>query len=233
MAWICTSISSIEGYQVKLRNPLAGHIRKLLFLGSALPFIYMVTQIVLSVNGMSNALGSDPEKALTGLSGIWALRFLLLTLFVTPARQLFRLKSLPQYRRMLGLYAFFYASMHLLCYLTFLLRWRAADLLADFLERPYISMGILAFIMLIPLAVTSNRAMIQRLGGKSWKRLHRLVYLVAILALIHLVWQTRSDFSTVFLYGSLSVLALGYRLIRWIIKQRGRPGSGTMPNPDE
>ena len=195
----------------------------------------MVVQMVLSVRGMPNDLGSDPGKAVTGMSGVWTLRFLLLTLFITPARQVFRLTRLTQFRRMLGLFTFFYASMHLLCYLTFLLRWQAGDLAADFLERPYISVGILAFILLIPLAVTSNRSMIRRLG-KSWKRLHRLVYLVIVLALIHLIWQTRSDFSAVFIYGSLAGLALGYRIVMFInrrIIQRGLPGSGKLANPDE
>jgi sulfoxide reductase heme-binding subunit YedZ len=199
---------------------MVGQKRKLILLVSALPFVYMLSQMSFSLNGMPNSLGSDPGKALTGMSGIWTLRFLLITLFVSPARDLFKLGSLPRFRRMLGLYTFFYASLHLLCYLTFMLQWRVADLAADFLERPYISMGIVAFLLLVPLAVTSNRSAM-RIMGQSWKRLHRLVYLVVILALIHLAWQTRGDFGTVFLYSSLTILMLGYRLfkkLQWISK---------------
>lgn len=177
------------------------------FLVSLLPFLLLVLGVV------NNSLGPDPAKTLSLETGRWALRFLLISLAVTPLRELTGLVRLVQLRRMLGLYCWFYAGLHLLIYLMFLLQWRWSEIGSDILERPYITVGFTAFLIISALGLTSNRPMMRRLG-RNWKRLHRLVYLAAPLALLHLIWILRTDLSAAVFYGSILVLLLGYRLMR-------------------
>ena len=161
-----------------------------------------------------NDLGPDPAKTLSLETGRWALRFLLISLAITPLRELSGLPKLILLRRMLGLYAWFYAALHLLVYLMFLLQWRWSEIGSDILERPYITVGFTAFLILTALGVTSNKAMMRRLG-RNWKRLHRLIYLAAPLALLHLIWILRTDLFDAVFYGTILVLLLGYRVVRY------------------
>ena len=181
--------------------------RVVVFVLALLPFLWLV------YGAAVGSLGADPADALALETGRWSLRFLLISLAITPLRELTGLNRLVRLRRMLGLYALFYASLHLLVYLMFLLEWRWSEILEDIAQRPYITVGFLAFLILAALGATSTKGMVRRLG-KRWKRLHRLVYLAAGLALLHLLWIVQQDLTDVVIYGSITALLMGYRLYR-------------------
>lgn len=162
---------------------------------------------------VKNQLGPDPAEALAHISGEWSLRCLLLTLILSSiSRWRPRWRAIAL-RRMVGLYSFFYAVLHLLVYLIFLLGWHWSDLLSDVIERPYITVGVGAFFLMLPLAMTSNRFSIVRLG-RNWKKLHQLVYLAVLLVLIHIWWQVRSDAGEAVFYTALCALLMVERLIK-------------------
>jgi len=156
--------------------------------------------------------GANPVETLTHHTGLWGLRFLLLTLAVTPLRRLTGWNWLIRFRRMLGLFAFFYVCLHLGIYLVFdhFFDWRAIG--ADIVKRPYITVGFLAFLLLIPLAVTSTNGMIRRLGGRRWQQLHQLVYVIGVLAVLHFAWLVKADLLQPAVYGLILAALLGYRL---------------------
>lgn len=158
----------------------------------------------------SGGLGADPVAEIEHRLGIWALRLLLITLAVTPLRQLLGQPVLGRFRRMLGLYAFFYATLHLGAYLVLDLRGYWTQVFEEILKRPYITVGFAAWLLLVPLAATSTRAAIRRLG-RNWARLHQLVYLVAILAVLHFWWLVKSDVREPLLYAAILTLLLGWR----------------------
>lgn len=174
---------------------------------------------------VQNDLGADPARTLAQDTGRWALRFLLMSLTVTPVREVFRLVALAPLRRTLGLFSLFYASIHFLVYILFLLELRWSEIGGDILERPYITVGFVAFLILVALGVTSPKSMV-RLLGRRWKPLHRLVYLSIVLAIMHLVWILRTDLFDAFLYGGIAVLLLGYRLFRGFSKKFSKPLAG-------
>ena len=159
-----------------------------------------------------DALGANPIEAITHFTGDWALRFLLLTLAVTPVRRVCAWNGVVRYRRMLGLFAFFYASLHLATYLVLdhFFDWRAA--LADVRERPYITAGATALLCLLPLALTSTRGWIRRLG-RRWATLHRLAYVAALAAVVHYWWLVKADVRTPLWYAAILALLLLVRLI--------------------
>lgn len=183
-------------------------VRVLVFVISLLPFAYLV------YGALSNNLGPDPADTLAASTGEWTLRFLLLSLSITPLRGLLGQPKLMPYRRTFGLFALFYASVHFLVYLIFLLQLRWAEIFEDVLERPYITVGFIAFLLLIALGATSTKAMMRRLG-RRWKRLHQLVYLINILGLVHLTWILRTDLAEAVFYGSILVPLLMYRLVKY------------------
>jgi methionine sulfoxide reductase heme-binding subunit len=180
------------------------------FILSLAPFSWCLYQVLLLAQGQQHSLGADPGKAIVLYNGEWALRFLILTLMVTPMRQLLSIPSVARVRRMLGLFTFFYATLHVVSYAVFLLELQFTDILADIIKRPYITVGFAAFLLLVPLAVTSNRWMISRLK-KRWKILHKLIYLIAILVILHLTWLTKDDYQEVFFYAMGVALLLGIR----------------------
>lgn len=161
-----------------------------------------------------DALGADPVAAIEHELGLWALRLLLLTLAVTPLRQLLGQPLLLRFRRMLGLWAFAYASLHFAAYLVLDLRGWWAQVLVEIVERPYITVGFAAWLLLVPLAVTSTRGWMRRLG-RNWGRLHRLVYAIAALAVLHFWWVVKSDLREPLLYAAILAALLGWRLVRW------------------
>lgn len=195
------------------RLVVARTLKPLTFVLCLLPALWCLHQIAMLQQGLNHDLGADPGKAIVHFIGQWALRFLILTLAITPIRKILGIWILTRIRRMLGLFTFFYVVLHLTSYLAFLLEFRFADLLADVVKRPYITVGFLAFLLLIPLAVTSNRWMIRKLKQR-WRTLHQLVYLISILAIVHLFWLTRTDYQEAFVYGAIMVFLLGYRLYR-------------------
>ncbi len=175
--------------------------------------------------GVMDQLGADPMRTLEQTLGLWALRFLVATLAITPLRQLFGI-NLLRYRRAVGLLAFYYAALHLLTYLVLDQGLDVAAIWADIVKRPYITIGMATFVVLVPLAVTSNNASIRRLGGQAWARLHRLVYPAAIGAVLHFILVVKAWPPEPLVYGAIVAVLLGYRLVRSLLRQaspRRRP----------
>jgi len=171
--------------------------------------------------GIADQLGADPMRYLEQALGLWALRFLIATLAVTPLRQLFNI-NLLRYRRALGLLAFYYAALHLLTYLVLDQGLDLAAIVADIVKRPYITIGMATFVILVPLAVTSNNAAIRRMGGQAWAKLHRLVYVAAIGAVLHFVLVVKSWPLEPLVYAAIVAVLLGYRLVRSMVKKPSR-----------
>ncbi len=169
-----------------------------------------------------DTLGANPIEALTRGLGDWALRLLLITLAVTPLRRLSGWAWLLKLRRMLGLFAFFYASLHLIAYLWLDQFFDWAEIGRDILKRPFITIGMATFLLLAPLAATSTKAMIRRLGGQRWQRLHRLIYPAALLAVLHFTWMVKVDVREPALYGVILAVLLGLRAW-WRIEDWRRP----------
>ena len=182
-------------------------VKPSIFFMALIPFIWLLLKV------FQNDLGPDPAQALSIETGEWTLRFLLLTLAITPFRQIFRMVEIARLRRMIGLFAFFYASIHFLSWMAFILGFRWLAIAEELVERPYITVGFLAYVILFLLGVTSTNSMVRRLG-KNWKRLHKFVYAASILAIVHLLWILRTDVTEAVIYGVLLVILLGYRIIR-------------------
>ncbi len=162
--------------------------------------------------GLRGELGANPIEEITHQTGDWALRLLLVTLAVTPLRRLTGWTQPMRVRRMLGLFAFFYACLHLLTYLWLDQFFDWGEILKDIVKRPFITVGFAAFVLLVPLAVTSTRGMMRRLG-RRWQALHRAVYLVGVLAVVHYWWLVKADVRDPFFYAALLAVLLGYRLV--------------------
>ena len=162
--------------------------------------------------GVMDRLGADPMKVLERDLGLWALKFLVVGLAITPLRRLTGV-SLLRYRRAIGLLAFIYAVLHLTVYLVLDQGLDLAAIWGDIVKRPFITVGMLAFLVLVPLAVTSNNAMVRRLGGPAWQRLHRWVYLAAAAAAVHFVMVVKAWPPEPLVYAALVATLLGYRLV--------------------
>lgn len=169
-----------------------------------------------------DTLGANPVEAFTRGLGDWALRLLLVTLAVTPLRRLTGWAWLLKLRRMLGLFVFFYACLHLVAYLWFDQSFAWAEIGRDILKRPFITVGVLTFLLLVPLAATSSNAMIRRLGGRRWQSLHRLIYPLAMLAVLHYTWMVKIDVTQPALYGVALAALLGLRAW-WRFEDSRRP----------
>ena len=182
-------------------------VKPSIFFMALIPFIWLLLKV------FQNDLGPDPAQALSIETGEWALRFLLLTLAITPFRQIFRVVEIARLRRMIGLFAFFYASIHFLSWMAFILGFRWLAIAEELVERPYITVGFMAYVILFLLGVTSTNSMVRRLG-KNWKRLHKFVYAASILAIVHLLWILRTDVTEAVIYGVLLAILLGYRIFR-------------------
>ncbi len=163
--------------------------------------------------GLEDRLGPEPVRALEHGLGLWALRFLLAALAVTPLRELARI-DLFRFRRAFGVLAFYYAALHLAVYIGIDMGLDGRALVADILKRPYVTIGMLGFALMIPLAITSNDWSIRRMGGAAWRRLHRLVYPVAIVAAAHFLLVVKSWPAEPLVYAAITGLLLGYRLMR-------------------
>jgi sulfoxide reductase heme-binding subunit YedZ len=175
--------------------------------------------------GITDQLGADPMRYLEQALGLWALRFLIATLAITPLRQLLNI-NLLRYRRAIGLLAFYYAALHLITYLVLDQGLDMAAIVADIVKRPYITVGMATFVILVPLAVTSNNTAIRRMGGQAWAKLHRLVYVAAIGAVLHYILVVKSWPPEPLVYAAIVAGLLGYRLVRSLVKKpspRRRP----------
>lgn len=187
------------------------------------PIIFLLSLIPLAVlvyNAATDNLGSNPIEKVRLFTGDWTLYFLLITLAVTPMRKISGWHELIRYRRMLGLFAFFYANLHFFSYLILDQFFDWEEIWRDILKRPYITIGTAAFLLLIPLAVTSTSKMMKRLG-KNWKRLHQLIYISATLGIVHFLWLVKADVREPLLLGAVLVLLLVLRLP--YLKQRSAP----------
>jgi len=186
------------------------------FLLCLVPFGELVWRIIKS------ELGANPVEFLQHATGDWTLRFLIFTLSITPFRKLFNLPDLIRFRRMLGLFAFFYVSLHFLTYLGPDQSFDLSGMWKDVAKRPFITMGFAAFVLLIPLAMTSTAGWIRRLGGKRWQLLHRSIYVAAVCGVIHYYWLVKSDVRKPLFYGALVATLLLWRLGDWFFKRRSQ-----------
>jgi sulfoxide reductase heme-binding subunit YedZ len=174
-------------------------------------------------------LGANPAEYITRSTGDWTLRFLLITLAVTPVRKLAGWHWLAGYRRMFGLFAFFYALVHLSSYVAFDHVFDVVEILKDIVKRPFITVGFTALVLLVPLAVTSTNRMVQRLGAKRWLALHRLVYVIAPLGVLHFWWMVKRDITEPAIYAVILAALLGYRLLDR--RRRARPVPRAVAQP--
>jgi sulfoxide reductase heme-binding subunit YedZ len=181
-------------------------LKPLVFTLSLAPVAYLVFLV------FTNNLGVNPAETLQLETGVWALRFLVATLAITPLRRITGWNRAIQYRRMLGLFAFFYASLHFLTYLVLDKYFALDEMMADVLKRPFITMGFLAFVLMIPLAVTSTKGWIRRLG-RRWQVLHRLIYISGIAAAIHYVWKGKVLLGSSVGYAIVIGVLLAFRIV--------------------
>jgi len=184
--------------------------KTLVHLAALTPLAILLWQMWGVARTGSNALGADPVAEIEHRLGLWAIRFLMLALAITPLRQLAGWNVLVRFRRMLGLYAFAYATLHFAAYLGLDLRSYWTQVFEDIAKRPYITVGFTAWALLVPLAITSTAGWIRRLG-RNWARLHKLVYAVAVLAVLHFWWLVKSDIREPALYAGIAALLLGFR----------------------
>lgn len=187
-------------------------VKPIVFLVCLIPALWWLYLVWLAYQGDTDNLGPDPAKTFALESGEWSIRFLVIALAITPARYLLNAPGLWRFRRMIGLFAFFYTAIHFLVFLLLYLQLAWGDLGKEIVERPYITLGFAAFLLLLLLSLTSFN-LAQRKMGRSWKRLHRAVYFAAVLAVLHMVWIVRSSFGEALFYGALVFFLLLYRLL--------------------
>jgi sulfoxide reductase heme-binding subunit YedZ len=186
--------------------------RQIQFIKAVIFFAALVPLAWLVVDGLQGRLGPNHIEAITHRTGDWILNFLLLTLAITPLRRISGWHWLLRLRRMLGLFAFFYACLHFTTYIWLDQFFMMDEVVKDIAKRPYITVGFVGFVMLFPLALTSNSVMIRKLGAQRWQKLHRSVYFIAIAGVLHYLWLVKSDVSTPLLYGAILALLLTMRL---------------------
>ena len=187
------------------------------------PFVFLVWRTV------RGDLTANPVEFYQHQTGDWTLRFLVFTLCITPFRKIFNLPELIRFRRMLGLFGFFYVCLHFLTYLGPDQNFDLAGMMKDVVKRPYITVGFTAFVLLTPLAITSTSGWIRRLGGKRWQALHRTVYVAAALGVIHYYWLVKSDVRKPVFYGALVGVLLAWRLWVWQSKKKAPVIARTSP----
>jgi sulfoxide reductase heme-binding subunit YedZ len=169
-------------------------------------------------------LGSNPAEFITRATGDWTLRFLLITLTVTPLRKLTGWGWLLRFRRMLGLFAFFYGVVHLSSYVSFDHVFEVGEIIKDIIKRPFITVGFGCLVLMLPLALTSANAMVRRLGARRWIALHRLIYIIAPLGVLHFWWMVKRDLTEPIIYALLLSLLLGYRIVMKLRESRKPAG---------
>ena len=196
-----------------LMHPLA---KPVVFVLCLLPFAWLF------YGAFTNNLGANPAEYLIRATGDWTLRFLCIVLAVTPLRVVTSTPQLARFRRMLGLFVYFYVVLHLLSYSWFDMGFDIPDIAKDIAKRPFILVGFSAFVLLTPLAVTSFNRAIKALGAKRWQLLHKLVYLIAGLGLLHFFWMRagKNNFTEVFVYAAIIAVLLGWRVAQFLKKKR-------------
>jgi methionine sulfoxide reductase heme-binding subunit len=203
-----------------LLHPLA---KPVVFVLALLPFAWLFW------GAATNNLGANPAQYLERSLGDWTLRFLCVTLAITPVRVITATPGLARFRRMLGLFVFFYAALHLLAYSWFDMGFDFGDIARDIPKRPFVLVGFSAFVLLVPLAATSFNGAVKALGARRWQALHKLVYAIAVLAILHFFWMRagKHDFGQVAVYAAIVGALLGWRVVHALRKQGPRPvGAG-------
>ena len=191
-------------------------VKPTLFLLCLLPILWLIYRVA------TNGAGANPQEYLIRATGDWTLRFICIVLAVTPLRTISNTPQLARFRRMLGLFVYFYVVIHLLSYSWFDMGFDLTDIAKDIAKRPFILVGFLSFLLLTPLAATSFNAAIKAMGAKRWQLLHKLVYVVAGLGLLHFFWMRagKNDFAEVFVYAAIIAVLLGWRLRQHLAKKK-------------
>ena len=195
-------------------------VKPVVFLLALLPALWLVQEWWLAFAGQPHDLGFNPNETSNRFTGDWALRMLLVTLALTPLSRLFRSNKPMLFRRMFGLFAYFYVCLHILSYVWLDMLFNWPELWADVLKRVYITIGMAAFLLLTPLAVTSTKGMIRRMGARNWQRLHRLIYVIGPLAIIHFFMMRKGFQLEPLVYGAILLLLFALRLLP---KRRRKP----------
>lgn len=206
--------------------------KKLLLSPGAKPVLFVVCLLPfawLLYGAISNQLGANPAESLIRATGDWTLRFLCIVLAVTPLRVMTSTPQLARFRRMLGLFMYFYAFTHLLSYSWFDMGFDVPDIAKDIAKRPFILVGFSAIVLLTPLALTSFNRAIKFMGAKRWKTLHKLVYAIAFLAILHFLWMRagKNNFAEVFVYAGILAVLLGWRVVQALKQKRLRVPAGS------
>ena len=204
--------------------------KPIVFLACLAPFAWLV------YGAFTDGLGANPAEYLIRSAGDWTLRFLCIVLAVTPLRVMFKLNGLARYRRMLGLFAYFYVVIHLLSYGWFDMGFDVPEIAKDIAKRPFILVGFAAFVLLTPLAATSFNRAIKALGAKRWQRLHKLVYVIAGLGLLHFFWLRagKNNFDEVFVYAGIVAVLLAWRVWHFVRQKQAaasRPAAVPRAHP--
>lgn len=189
----------------------------------------LVPLAVLISDALHGGLGANPVQFIEQTTGDWTLRFLIITLAISPLRKILDVPQLIRFRRMLGLFAFFYACLHFCAYIGFDQMLDFAGMWKDVMKRRYITAGFTAFVLLIPLAVTSTAGWIRRLGGRRWQMLHRAIYLSVVAGVIHYFWQVKSDVSKPMQYAAIAGILLAWRIGAWLYRRSQRGAAAKMP----
>ena len=199
--------------------------QKILLHPAAKPVLFALCMLPFSwlfYSALTNQLGANPAEALIRATGDWTLRFICIVLLVTPLRTISNTPALARFRRMLGLFAYFYVVIHLLSYSWFDMGFDVADIAKDIAKRPFILVGFSAFVLLTPLAATSFNAAIKAMGAKRWQLLHKLVYVISGLGLLHFFWMRagKNNFAEVFVYAAIIAVLLGWRVRQYAVKKK-------------
>ncbi|RYX94415.1 MAG: sulfoxide reductase heme-binding subunit YedZ [Comamonadaceae bacterium] len=205
--------------------PMHKAAKPVVFLLCLLPFAWLVYRT------FTNDLGANPAEALIRATGDWTLRFICIVLAVTPLRVITATPALLRFRRMLGLFAYFYVVVHLICYSWFDMSFDVADIAKDIAKRPFILVGFAAFVLLTPLAATSFNAAIKALGAKRWQMLHKLIYVIAGLGLLHFFWMRagKNNFAEVFVYAGIIAVLLGWRVWNYLRNRARQRAASARP----
>ncbi|HEX5227527.1 MAG TPA: protein-methionine-sulfoxide reductase heme-binding subunit MsrQ [Bryobacteraceae bacterium] len=188
-----------------------------------LPFLLLLWPFYkLVTTGDAPQFGANPVEYITHYTGDWIIRFLLITLAITPARKIFNQPKIARYRRMLGLFAFFYLCLHFMTWFILDKQFSLSEMWADILKRRFITMGMLGFALLIPLAVTSTAGWVRRMGFVQWQRLHRAIYFATLAGVIHYYWLVKSDVRLPLMYGGILAVLMAYRFFDWKQSPRKR-----------
>lgn len=204
------------------RSRLITIIKVFLFPAALLPLAWLVWK------ALQNDLGANPVEFITRATGDSAMIFLLSSLAITPLRKLTKIPELIRFRRMLGLYAFFYASLHLLTFVGLDHHFAWAEVLPDVYKRPFVTAGFTAWLLMVPLALTSTTWSIRKLGGKNWQRLHWLVYFSAIAGVVHYWWLVKKDITDPLIYAVILGALLGFRIVAKFAAQRDSSAKSTV-----